>query len=83
VFEMRKSGSWGRLWLMANQRDTPSRDAEPQDTEFGRTAAEDEERVERGESPVGSPDDPPRAGGKARPSGEEQAEKNRETDPPA
>jgi hypothetical protein len=68
---------------MANERETPGRDAEPQDTEFGRTAAEDQERVERGESPVGSPDGPPRAGGKARPAGEEQSQENRETDPPA
>lgn len=68
---------------MTNERETPARDAEPQDTEFGRTAAEDQERVERGEKPVHSPDDPPRAGGKARPAGEEQAEQNREADPPA
>jgi hypothetical protein len=67
---------------MANERETPARDAEPQDTEFGRTAAEDQERVDHGEDPVGSPVDPPRAGGKARPAGEEP-ESDREADPPA
>jgi hypothetical protein len=67
---------------MTNERETPARDAEPQDTEFGRTAAEDQERVERGQKPVGSPDDPPRAGAKAQPN-EDQAEQNRESDPPA
>lgn len=66
---------------MTNEHETPARDAEPQDTEFGRTAAEDQERVERGEPPVGSPDDPPRAGGKARPTGEPEAEEAREADP--
>ena len=67
---------------MTNDRETPARDAEPQDTEFGRTAAEDEERMDRGEPPARSPENPPRAGGKAQPTGEEQAEENRETDPP-
>ena len=53
---------------MTDEEDPRSqRDAEPGDTSFGRTAAEDEERVDRGEEPVGEPEDPPRAGGKADP----------------
>jgi hypothetical protein len=49
--------------------DTPPSDlyANPQDTEFGRRAAEDEERVDRGEEPTYADKTEPRPGGKATP----------------
>jgi hypothetical protein len=52
-----------------DRTDTPPSDlyANPQDTEFGRTAAEDEERVDRGEEPTHAGEEEPRPGGKATP----------------
>lgn len=49
--------------------ETPPSDvyANPQDTEFGRSAAEDQERVDRGEQPTHDPSEAPRPGGKAEP----------------
>ena len=41
--------------------------ANPQDTEFGRRAAEDEERVDQGEEPTHAEKTEPRPGGKATP----------------
>lgn len=52
------------------ERDTPPPSdlyANPQDTEFGRTAAEDQEQVERGEEPTHAGEEEPRPGGKATP----------------
>ena len=53
-----------------DRTDTPPSDlyANPQDAAFGAAAAEDEERVERGEEPTHTGEDEPRPGGKARPS---------------
>ncbi|HEX2038780.1 MAG TPA: hypothetical protein VHF47_03490 [Acidimicrobiales bacterium] len=50
--------------------DTPASDlyANPQDTAFGTAAAEDQDRVERGEEPAHTEEDAPRPGGKAEPS---------------
>jgi hypothetical protein len=49
--------------------ETPISDvyANPQDTQAGRAAAEDQERVERGEQPLHDDSDKPRPGGKAEP----------------
>jgi hypothetical protein len=49
--------------------DTPISDvyANPQDTQAGRAAAEDQERVDRGEQPLHDEDNAPRPGGKAEP----------------
>jgi hypothetical protein len=49
--------------------ETPISDmyANPQDTQAGRAAAEDQERVERGEQPLHDESDKPRPGGKAEP----------------
>jgi hypothetical protein len=41
--------------------------SEAHDGAFGASAAEDQERADRGEEPKRSPDDAPRAGGKAPP----------------
>lgn len=43
-------------------------DANPQDTAFGKAAADDQERVDRGDKPLHDDADKPRAGGKAEPS---------------
>ena len=50
--------------------DTPISDvhANPQDTAFGKAAAEDQERVDRGEEPTHAEKTEPRPGGKAKPS---------------
>lgn len=55
---------------MPGHHDTPISDvdANPQDTAFGKAAAEDQERVERGEEPAHDDATKPRAGGKAEPS---------------
>lgn len=49
--------------------DTPISDvyANPQDTQAGSAAAEDQERVERGEEPLFTPENAPRPGDKAEP----------------
>jgi hypothetical protein len=51
------------------ERDTPISDvyANPQDVQAGKAAAEDQERVDRGEQPLFNEDDAPRPGGKAEP----------------
>lgn len=53
-----------------NTEDTPISDvhANPQDTAFGKTAAEDQERVDTGEEPEHTEDTAPQAAGKAEPS---------------
>lgn len=50
--------------------DTPISDvhANPQDTAFGKAAADDQERVDRGEEPLHNEDNAPQAWGKAEPS---------------
>ena len=54
---------------MPGHDDTPISDvdANPQDTAFGKAAAEDQERVDRGEEPEHDDTSKPRAGGKAEP----------------
>lgn len=49
--------------------DTPISDvhANPQDTAFGKAAADDQERVDRGEEPLHDEDNAPQAWGKAEP----------------
>lgn len=42
-------------------------DANPQDTAFGKAAADDQERVDHGDQPEHDEADTPRAGGKAEP----------------
>jgi hypothetical protein len=50
--------------------DTPISDvsANPQDTAFGKAAADDQERVDHGDAPEHDDATKPRAGGKAQPS---------------
>ena len=43
------------------------KDPYPADQQFGQAAAEDQDRVDRGEEPERSPDDAPRAANKAEP----------------
>jgi hypothetical protein len=53
-----------------NTEDTPISDvyANPQDTAFGKAAAEDQERVNTGEQPEHTEEKAPQAWGKAEPS---------------
>ena len=52
-----------------NSTDTPISDvyANPQDTQAGSAAAEDQERVDRGEQPKFTPENAPRPADKAEP----------------
>ena len=52
-----------------NTEDTPISDvyANPQDTAFGKAAADDQERVDRGEEPERTEENAPQASGKAEP----------------
>ena len=52
-----------------NTEDTPISDvyANPQDTAFGKAAADDQERVDRGEEPEHTEENAPQAWGKAEP----------------
>ena len=45
--------------------DREQQDPYPADQQFGKAAAEDQERVDRGEQPKGAEADEPRAGNKA------------------
>jgi hypothetical protein len=45
--------------------DRQQQDPYPADQQFGKKAAEDQERVDRGEQPKGAEGDEPRAGSKA------------------
>ena len=45
--------------------DRKQQDPYPADQQFGKAAAEDQERVDRGEEPTGDSDGEPRAGNKA------------------
>ncbi|MCU1451500.1 MAG: hypothetical protein JWP02_3670 [Acidimicrobiales bacterium] len=45
--------------------DRDEKDPYPADQQFGKAAAEDQERVDRGEEPEGAGGDEPRAGNKA------------------
>ena len=45
--------------------DRSEQDPYPADQQFGKAAAEDQERVDRGEEPKGAEGDEPRAGNKA------------------
>ncbi len=49
----------------ADERD--QQDPYPADQQFGKAAADDQERVDRGERPEGGRGDEPRAGNKAQP----------------
>ena len=53
---------------MSNQQPADDRDQQdpyPADQQFGKAAAEDQERVDRGEEPKGAGGDEPRAANKA------------------
>jgi hypothetical protein len=57
-------------YFMSNQQsadDRKQQDPYPADQQFGKTAAEDQERADRGEPPTG---DEPRSGNKAEEKGE-------------